>query len=207
MPTEVYAVPGASSFRTKGLVFQGAVEFWEQAVPGGVAAVRNALEDSGQGEVASLFATRFVPGAWYPVFPILAAGVAAARVRRIPFAQHIRENAAWIAKRDLRGVYRVILTLSSVEAVAMRLGALSMRYFDFGAAETRRVRAGVVESDRMGIPQSLASWFVWCAEGFVPVALTMAGARTVEVRSGQSRPDGERDGVLTVRIRFEILWT
>jgi hypothetical protein len=207
VPSEVYAAAGASRFRTKGLVYQGALEFWEREVPGGAAAVIHALEDSGQGEVSSLFGTRFVPGAWYPVFPILAGGVAAARVRRIPVAQHIRENAAWIAKRDLRGVYRVILTLTSVEAVAMRLGALSMRYFDFGGAETRRVRAGVVESERVGIPQTLASWFVWCAEGFVPVALTMAGAKTVEVRSGQARPDGQREGVPTVCIRFEILWT
>jgi hypothetical protein len=207
MSTEVYAAAGASSFRTKGLVYQGALEFWERAVPGGADAVRHALEDSGQGEVATLFGTRFVPGAWYPVLPILAGGVAAARVRRIPVAQHIRENAAWIAQRDLRGVYRVILTLTSVEAVAMRLGALSMRYFDFGAAETRRIRVGVVESERVGIPQALASWFVWCAEGFVPVALKMAGAESVEVRSSSPRPEGERHGVPTVRIRFEIEWT
>ena len=47
-----------------------------------------------------------------------------------------------MARRDLRGVYKVVLELASIEGVAMRLGGLSMRYFDFGEADTRKVRPG-----------------------------------------------------------------
>jgi hypothetical protein len=196
-----------STFRTKGLVYLGAIEFWDKVVPGGTEAVGRALVDAGHPEVAALIETHFIPGAWYPVFPIVTCAVAAARLRSMQVGPHIRENAAWIARRDLRGVYRMILSVASVDAVAKRLGPLSMRYFDFGASETREVRPGVVESDRIGIPAALASWFVWCAEGFVPVALTMAGAKTVDVRSAAPVPEGERSGIKTVRIRFEISWT
>lgn len=197
----------ASLFRTKGLVYQGATEFWEKFVPGGVAAVRGALAAATQTDTERFLGTHFVPGGWYPVMHILPSAVAAARLRGLPVAQHVRENATWVAERDLRGVYRILLTLSSVEAVATRLGALSMRYFDFGGAETRKTRGHLVESERVGIPAPLASWFMWCAEGFVPVALKMAGAKTVEVRTGPPRPDGSRYGVPTVRMSFELIWT
>lgn len=176
-------------------------------MPGGTAAVRGALADAAQGDAARFLETRFVAGGWYSIMPIVPSAVAAARLRRMPVAQHVRENAAWVAQRDLRGVYRVLLTLSSVEAVAMRLGSLSMRYFDFGGAESRKTRTGAIESERVGIPAPLAAWFTWCAEGFVPVALKMAGAKTVEVRSAAPRPDGSCRGVETVRIAFELVWT
>jgi hypothetical protein len=139
--------------------------------------------------------------------PILPSAVSAARLRKIPVAQHVRENAVWVAQRDLRGVYKIILTLASVEAVAMRLGGLSMRYFDFGAADTRKVGPTAIESDRLGIPAALGTWFTWCAEGFIPVALKLAGARSVSVHAAGARPDGDAHGIPTVRLTFEIAWT
>jgi hypothetical protein len=89
----------------------------------------------------------------------------------------------------------------------MRLGGLSMRYFDFGRADTRKVGTTSIESDRVGIPAALGAWFTWCVEGFVPVALKLAGAKTVDVRSGPARPDAVVHGVPTVRLTFEIAWT
>ena len=197
----------ASSFRAKGLVHLGAIDFWEATVPGGARAVRAALIAAGQEPCARFYEDRFVAGGWYPVMPVLPSAVAAARLRRKAVGDHVRENSAWLAERDLRGVYRVILSVVSVDAVANRLGGLSMRYFDFGAAETRAVEGGAIESSHVGIPAALGSWFNWCAEGFVPVALKMAGARSVEVRTSPPLPDGSRDGVDIVRLRFEIRWT
>lgn len=154
-----------------------------------------------------MISEKIVAGGWYPVMPILPSAVAAARLRKMPVAAHVRENAAWVARRDLRGVYKVILSVASVEAVAVRLGGLSMRYFDFGAAETRKVGPTSVESDRVGIPAALGTWFTWCAEGFIPVALGLAGARSVAVHAGSPQPDGVLHGVPTIRLTFEIAWT
>jgi hypothetical protein len=199
--------PAPDRFRTKGLVHVGAVEFWDAKVPGGAQAVRAALVDSGQEQEARFYEARFVPGAWYPVLPILASAVAAARLRRQAVGAHVRENAAWIAERDLRGVYRLILSVASIETVASRLGGLSLRYFDFGSAETRPAGGSAAHWDRVGIPAALGPWFNWCAEGFVPVALRMAGAKSVEVRAAAPVPHGVSHGVPTVRLHFEIRWT
>jgi hypothetical protein len=199
--------PDPDLFRTKGLVHSGAVDFWNERVPGGAEAVRTALVDSGHEHVAHFYETRFVPGGWYPVLAVLTSAVAAARLRRKAVGDHVRENSAWLAERDLRGVYRVILSIASVEAVASRLGGLSMRYFDFGSVKMHPSQRGVVESDRVGIPAPLGPWFNWCAEGFVPVALKMAGAKSVDVRSSQPVVDGTAHGMATVRLHYEIRWT
>jgi hypothetical protein len=198
----VYA-PGQSPFHAKGLVFGGARQFWEHSVPGGVAAVQQAVGDIALAEFAK---GPFLASGWYDVLPIVPLSATAARLRGIPHSQFIRENAAWLAERDLRGVYRVILALASVEMVALRLGKLSMRYFDFGRAETNRLGAHSIESVRRGIPAPLASWFIFAADGFVPVALRLAGATSVKLRYGQPRPDGIVSGMPAVQIRFEIHW-
>ena len=198
--------PGKSPFHAKGLVYSGAREYWQQRVPGGIDAVRAALVATGDAELAGFLDTRFVASSWYDALPIVPLSAVAARLGGVPHAQLVRDNAAWLAERDLHGVYRVILMVASIEMVAMRLGKLSMQYFDFGRTETIRVRERVVESRRHGIPAALAPWFIFAADGFVPVALKLAGAKSVTLRHGSPQPEGLALGAPAVQIRFEIQW-
>jgi hypothetical protein len=145
-------------------------------------------------------------GPWYDVLPIVAISECAARVRGVSHAQLVRDNAAWVAHRDLHGPYRMLLSLAHVETVALRLASLSMRYFDFGGADAAVVRDCVVESHRYGIPAPLAPWFIYATEGFVRIALKLAGATFAGVRYGPPRPEGMLSGIPLVRLRFEISW-
>src|ERR1700722_4018132 len=95
--------PGEPSFPAKGLVFLGAREFYAQYVQGGCDAIRAHLDPT----VAAFFDQRFLSGGWYHVMPILPISHAAARVTGKPHPRIVRENAEWMAKRDLRGIYRV----------------------------------------------------------------------------------------------------
>jgi hypothetical protein len=187
-------------------VYLGARDFYDETVPGGAAAVRARIGETGDASLEEFLATPFVPGGWYDVLPIAPLSAMAARLRNISHAQLVRENAAWVAQRDLNGVYRILLSLSSVETVAKRLPALSMRYFDFGGADARTVRERVIETHRFGIPSAIAPWFVFATEGFVPVALKMAGATRVTMRCGPPRHEGVENGLPVVRLRFEIGW-
>jgi hypothetical protein len=205
LPPATFA-PGESPFRAKGLVYRGAREYWDERVPGGVAAVVGAMNDTGETSLGRFLANPFLASGWYDVLPIGPLSAAAARLSGVPHAQLVRDNAAWLAHRDLRGVYRVILALASVKTVAHRLGGLSMQYFDFGRAETVPISERVVESRRYGIPAQLAPWFIFAADGFVPVAMTLAGAKSVRLRHGRPQPDGTVNGVPLVQIRFEIQW-
>jgi hypothetical protein len=189
-------------FHAKGLVYQGAREFYDLRVPGGAAAVRDALGDA---EVAAFFDQRFLAGGWYDVMPILPIAAAAAHVAGVPRADFIRDNARWVADRDLHGIYKLIVSMASAQLIAERLPALSMRYFDFGDADGKMVRDNVFEAHRYGVPAKLAEWMALVTSGFVPVALAQAGAKHVRVRWGV-RQDGSARGVPLVRIRFEVSW-
>jgi hypothetical protein len=199
--------PGTSPFHAKGLVYSGAREYWDGIVPGGAVAVHDAVASTGDARLAKFIEGPFLAGGWYDVLPIVPLSATAARLCDVPHAQLIRENGAWLARRDLRGVYRVLLALSSVAVVASRLGNLSMRYFDFGRAETQRVGDHALESHRFGIPAQLSNWFIFAAEGFVPVALQLAGAKDVTIRHSHPHADGMVSGTPAVHIQFDIQWS
>ena len=194
--------PEGPRFRAKGLVFLGAREFFAAHVPGGCAAVTAHLAP----DVAAFFEQTFLSGNWYDVMPILAISAAAARAAGKAHSRVVRENAEWLAKRDLRGIYRLIVAVASVEMVAQRLPDLSLRYFDFGRAEGNMAGERLFESNRFGIPAPLADWFTAATMGFVPVALGSAGAKNVHVRASPHAADGHAHGVALVRTKFEISW-
>ena len=197
---------GTSPFRVKGLGWLAAREYYERVVPGGMAAVRRSIAASGDAALLRFVDTPFVAGGWYDALPAMSVSRAAARLADMPHAQLLRENAAWMADRDLRGVYRVLLGLASVEMVALRLPRLSMQYLDFGHAEAKVAGPRFVEACRFGVPAPLVSWFTFGSQGFIPVALKLAGARSVRVRHGKTRPDGFDHGTLLVQVPFEIEW-
>jgi hypothetical protein len=185
---------------TKGLVFHGARDFYDLFVPGGGSAVA-ACAARANPELGSFFSAPKLAGGWYDVMPIVPLSRAASELLAVPHAQLVRDNAAWLARRDLHGVYRFLLRLASIESVAMRLPALSMRYFDFGGADGRMIGPNVMESSRFGIPAALVDWFQWAVEGFTPVALTLAGARQVKVLTA---PPPRAGAIVT--LRFRISW-
>jgi hypothetical protein len=190
------------AFRAKGLVFLGAREFYAAHLPGGCEAVRALLPPA----TLAFFDQRFLSGSWYDVMPILPISVAAARVAGMSHTRIVRENATWMAKRDLRGIYRLIVAVASVEMVVERLPDLSLRYFDFGSADGSMVGEKLFESNRLGIPAPLVDWFATAASGFIPVALESAGAKNVRVRGLGHAPDGHAHGVALMRTKFQITW-
>ena len=99
--------PGTSGFRTKGLTYASARAYYDVAVPGGAAAVSEAIAKTGDEALAAFFNQPFTSGSWYDVLPIATISAFAARLRGVSHAQLVRENAAWVAKRDLAGVYRL----------------------------------------------------------------------------------------------------
>jgi hypothetical protein len=189
-------------FNAKGLVYLGAYDFYAERVPDGCEAVTAQLEPA----TATFFKQRFLTGGWYDVMPILPISRGAARAAQCPWPRFIRQNAIWLAERDLRGIYRVVVSIASAELVVQRLPELSLRYFDFGDAAGKMVDDRVFEADRYGIPEPLVEWFSIVTSGFVPVALGLAGAKNVRVRTLGHDPDGEAHGVPLVRSRYHITW-
>ena len=182
-------------------MYRGAQDFYALRVPGGVEAVAVRLDPLER----AFFDQRFLPGGWYDARHIFAISGAAADASGITHAQLVRENAAWVARRDIHGVYRFLLRLASPSAAAVRLPRASMQYFDFGTAEAKLDDDGRCVAVQAGIPELLGPWFAWAAEGFVPVALGAAGATNVGVGT-RVEPDTDRSASGTVRLCLILRW-
>jgi hypothetical protein len=191
------------AFRAKGLVYHNACDFYEQQIPGGLRAVLGQLDEP---ELRTFLQQPFATDRWYDAIPIAPISLAAAKARRSTHAKLVRENAAWSAARDLQGPFRSVLRLGPIPMVAQYFPKLSMQFFDFGSAEARMLRDKTCEVAHLGVPASLASWFVWAVEGYVPVVLTLAGAKDIRVKAAPPRPDGDVRGMPTMRLAFEIIW-
>jgi hypothetical protein len=212
LPAPLPLQPGPQAvapFRTKGLVFQGACDFYDQFSPGGARAVIASAAKSNPAlpGLQRFLSQSFVPGGWYDVLPLVPMSRAAALLGGLRHPRLVRDSAAWLAHRDLHGVYKVVLQLASVEMVAMRLPRLSMRYFDFGSSSGKMSGPKQMTSVRAGIPCSMADWFTYCTEGFVPVALTLAGAKDVRVKCVTVPTAARRGGQELVDVGVELSWS
>lgn len=191
---------GESPFRARGLLYQGAVDYWDAIFPGGVAAVRRALEPP----LAPFFSQMFIPSLSFDALPIVAISASVARALGKPHLDLVRENARWLAERDIRGVHKLLLGVLSPSMVAQRLPKAALRYFEFGSAGASMVGDKKCEARQHDIPAYLAGWFSACVEGFVPVALQKAGANLVRVVSLGATAAASPTAPIT--IGFEFSW-
>ena len=147
-----------------------------------------------------------MPSAWYDVMPLMAINQAASRVAHENAFDLVRENARWVANRDIHGVYRFLLKLASPELVARKLPRASLQYLGFGRAEGELVGSRHFRVLHSGIPRPLVSWFSACVEGFAPMALEIAGASKTQLSSRVVGADGELFGVPLVQILHDLSW-
>jgi hypothetical protein len=191
---------GTSPFRARGLLYQGAIDYWDILVPGGVTAVRQSLP----ADLRSFFSQMFVPSLLFDALPIVALSAHVASMLRTPHLDMVRDNARWLAERDIRGVHKLLLGVLSPQIVATRLPKAALRYFDFGRAEATLAPPNRCTAQQFEIPAYVVPWFVACVEGFVPFALQKARAKAPRVRClGATRASSP---ITPVTISFEFSW-
>ena len=176
----------------------------DQRVPGGYSAFVDSIEDGPLKEFAQQV---FLPVSWYDVLPLMDLSVVLANLEGRSVRESVKRRAAFIAERDVTGLYRVLLRIFSPEAAMNRLEKAACRYFDFGVAEEIESRAGYSRGRFGKLPAGLTQWFGPMLEGYAGVVLRMAGATAPQVILGQPVPDGARDGFRTVAFDIEFRWT
>jgi len=203
MSEKVPFAPGESPFRTKGNVYKSLFDSADARVPGGTEAV---LERIGDPQLAKFFAQSFLAASSYDVLPIVPFGMTAARLMGLTYSEFVRGGAAFTARRDMNGVYRMLLKLASPDAVVKRLPRILLQYFNFGRIEGRLVGERTYEAVARGIPQPLMVWVLNIAHGFVPEVMETAGARAVDLQVGAWESEGVEHGMTMVRSPFVVTW-
>lgn len=194
-----------SPFQTKGLVYQGAKDFYSSRVPGGLEAVFSQIDLA---ELRAFFQQPFNANDRYDVMPIIPISAAAARTAGISHELLVTENARWLAQRDVNGVFRLFLKLTSPRMVASMLPKASMQYFHFGSARGLLVGEHQLDAYQSGIPILMAPWMVWVVRGFAPVALELAGAQQISVtQPNPPETEGTVQGYEVCKMAWRITWT
>jgi hypothetical protein len=195
--------PGEAPFRVKGTAYRGHLEYVEQHVEGGIAAMCDAFDDPRHGE---FFRQPFLAASLYDVFPLAVGGVICGRLTGQPYLEFVRVRAQAQARSDLTGVYRVLLALASPQAVAARLPRLMGQYFDFGETSIEQRAANWIVATRSGLPAPIAPWYAAVSEGYSRVVLAQAGATEPHLDGVAVEPGGRRGGMDLVKLTFDIRW-
>ncbi len=143
----------------------------------------------------------------YDALAILPISQVAARLCGKTHLQLVRDNARWLAERDINGIYKLLLKVFSPETVAKRLPKAAMQYFAFGEASASRQGEKRVEALQRGIPEPMWAWMAAAVEGFSGVALDLAGGKRPTIRVVSHERDGELGGVPTVTIQYLLGWS
>ncbi len=195
---------GESPFHVRGSTYAGVVAYANQYLPGGYPALVESIEDDGLKDFAQQV---FLSVSWYDVLPLMDLSRALARFEGRGVRESVKRRAAYIAERDVTGLYRVLLRMVSPEFAMNRLQKTACRYFDFGIAEELESGSGYSKGRFGKLPVGLTDWFGPMLEGYAGVVLRMAGATAPLIILGEPRPDGARNGFRTVAFDIEFRWT
>ena len=149
----------------------------------------------------------FLAASRYDILPYLHTVAAAASVLGVPTARFAAEHCAWQAERDVRGVYRLLLNLTSPETVAQRLGLAWKRYFDFARVDVLSVTPGCAVLSVREMPAILVPWYRVAVRAAGDAIIRLAGAKDIKVEFGYPEPDGEKAGFPLRRFELRRTWT
>lgn len=196
-------VPGESPFRAKGIQYVDSITYYNEHIPGGWEGLTAGI---GEPRLRAYLSQRFLAGAWYDVFPYVAAHRVASISLGQPYLDFIRRMAAWLIDRQFRGIYRVFLKIGRPDAVVRSLPDIAAKYYDFLRVDLKQLGPCHYETRAGGLPAVVAPSYQVASEVAVIKALEIAGGRNIRHRWMPAEPDGEAHGLPLVRVRREIRW-
>src|SRR5689334_22499905 len=104
VPDPLYTSPflvGDSPFQIKGVAFRGYRRHYVKTVPGGYAAISDAIADP---ELRKFFDQQFLDGSMYDLFAMPLIDQVAGRLCGRSFSDYVHEGAAMQAESDLGGI-------------------------------------------------------------------------------------------------------
>ena len=203
-PARIPFPPGRSPFRANGIVFRAAMAYASKRTPGGPSALRPSLAPADADYLAQIF----LPGTMYDLAPLVRLAIAAAALEGVTVADFTRARARESADMDIRGIYRLMLKVTSPQTLAARLPWAFNRYFAPTRAEINHLESGRLTAILHAVPAPMAGWYVSSTEGFVGRALELAGASPPAVRFtwASARAEGAEQGVPLVTLPFAVAW-
>lgn len=191
-----------SPFRAKGVLYLGTRTFFEAHHERGIEAVAEQLPE---GRLRAFLRQSFLAGGQYEVLVVPALIAAEARAMQRPVDQYLLERTRWQAEKDIHGVYRLLLKLTSPETVVMRMPKLVTQMFNFGITRSTLTGPTSADMEAQGIPAALVPWLTIAFEVYIETAVRLAGARACTLATTKPLVEPSREGfpMRTIRVRLE----
>ncbi len=196
--------PGDGPFLARGVVYVATLTYVKKKARGGLEAVLAHVEDA---RVTGFFDQLFIAAGKYDIAPLIALHAAAADLEATTAERFCHARSRESAEHDIKGIYRMLLRLSSTTKVAEKLPQAFNRYFSPCRCGASDVVDGRLVASFARFPESTARWYVAAVEGFVSRALEMAGAKNVRFQWSNVRADENVEGIATLALDVEIVWT
>jgi hypothetical protein len=188
----------------KGNVYLGTQSFFDRKVPGGLATLVRAIPEP---ELRDFIQQKFLAVSWYDVLPAVPLIRAEARAMGFTVRRYLTIRSTYQAERDLTGVYRFLLKVTSTESVALRLPRLFAQIFDFGTAESTVVAPGHVRAFVRDFPTTLFDWFAVSIEAYATTAMRLTGANDPHAHSRRIDAALAPDGTQLSSLRIDLRWS
>jgi hypothetical protein len=195
--------PGTHPFRVKGHGLRARMAIYERTVPGGRAAVVEAIEDP---RARAYLEQPILAASWYDLFVHAALDIAAADLLGMKPRESVAIASGQQAHEDARGIYRLLLRVVSPHMLVRKMGAISAQYFDHGTVEVERLDTRAARMTRIGIANQLYWWWGGILEGYVRALFERTGARNTRTRCGELRSEQIDDPLGLGSFSVEIVW-
>ena len=193
---------GTSPYRIKGTGYLLHLQYVEEHLPGGRAAMKAAIATP---ELRSFFDQTFFAGHFVDIYPLVAVGHTCARLLGMPFERFIRLRSRHQSEGDLKRFRKLILKIASPEMLASRIPLITASYFDFATAEVVERQTASITAVMHGVPKDLAPWMSYVADETVRFMLEYNGVSNLRSRIS-FEPEPARDGHEIVGIRSTLQW-
>ena len=194
---------GQSPFRIKGSGYLLHMQYVDEKLPGGRAAMRAAIR---RPELRDFFDQTFFAGHLVDIYPLVAVGYTCARLQGMGFERFIRLRSRHQAEGDLRLFRKLILRIASPGMLATRIPAITASYFDFASAEIVEEKPTSITALMRGVPRELVPWMGYVADETVRFMLEYNGVKALRSRF-VGEPEGTRDGQEIQSIRSHVQWS
>jgi hypothetical protein len=193
-----------SPFRTKGVLYLGTQTFFHENSPKGIEAVAEQLP---AGRLREFVTQRFLAGGQYEVMVVPALIAAEARAMRTSLDRYLLQRTRWQAEKDIHGVYRILLKLTSPEAVVARLPKVITQMFNFGAPVVEVLGPKRAQVLVTGIPAALIPWLQFGFRVYCETAVELAGGKVASYASLTPVDEPPKEGFPIQSLRGTISWT
>ncbi len=195
--------PGASPYKIKGTAYRGFLRWVEVSHPGGLS---DCLERLPTADLRSFVGQYFMPSVFYDILPLATCAAVCSAARGQSFLHFAKERAVAQALFDLHGVYKPLLSLTSLEDIANRMPRHQKQYFSFGEVVPRVRASGGVELKIEGLCEPIAPWFLVSSRSYWATVInnTVANGKSLDVEMALQNTDEWVHDFLVVRATLSV---